>query len=461
MKTLKLFKALSLTLLALPLVGCDGGTQTSYESIDYEMPDSFDDITLHVWDSISGQDGAAYGEMIEEFNNEYLGQIYIDRIPNATSTDYYNNIELSLTTNNYPDVVQTGNDIVAQWGYQGNVLADVTPIFEAIGKPIDESEWDTNIIDSAKWDGTLLEVPMGIHGTVLYINDTVWDTYFPDEEQPEVWTRDLVKEYGSRVYELSSGKVYGLPMSNQFPGNTYGQFDAFYQNGGSFTLGSEDWTVNFNTEAGKKGIQSFTDIIFNKNNEFGGALTQIGNDTDLNWFCTKEALFCVDGTWCLPNLYSAVESSTFEWHAAPISGLYALDPSADYADSILVQSHNLGITQKAAADNDKACAAAVFIDWMTEHCIEYCAAGHIAARKSVRETDEYKALPHHSEFGDPSNFVLNESNPAVLYMQGSYSSAMADVMAAGTNDDATVQGNLDKYQKEAEQNIEFWLENYE
>ena len=461
MKT-RMLKALAILAVGLPLASCNKGGGESVSVPDqYVMPESFSNITLKVWDSISGQDGTAYAQMINEFNDQYFGQIYVERVPNPTDTAYYSNIELALGQDDGPDVVETGSDIVAQWGYQGNILADLTPIFDAIGEPIDASDFDQNILDAGKWDGAQIELPMGLHGTVLFINDTVWDTYFPDEEQPEVWTRDLVKKYGSKVKELSGGKVYGLPMSSEFPGNTYGQFDAFYQNGGKFTLAPDDYTVNFYTQAGIDGIKSFTEIIFNGGDSFGGADNRIGNDTDLNWFNSKQSLFLVDGTWCLPNIYTAVESDSFEWHAAPISGLYALDPDKDYADSILVQSHNFGITLNCAADNDKACAAAVFVDWMTKNCVPYCSSGHIAARKSVRETQEYKdACPHHEEFGDPTDFILNEPNPAVLYMQNEYSGAMSDIIGGGSNDDTTINATLEIRRRNAEQEIEQWLASY-
>lgn len=457
---LRFVKLLSLAALALPLAAC-GGNQGGDVLNDFVAPDEYKNITIQVWDSISGQDGTAYGEMIDEFNNEFAGQIYAKRIPNATSTDYYNNAEMAISQGSAtaPDVIQTGNDIVPQWGYQGNILVPLSPIFEAIGEPIDASDYDSNILASASWDGEIIELPMGMHGTVLYVNENVWNQYFPDEEEPE-WTRENVMKYGAKVYELSGGTVYGLPMSNAFPGNTYGQFDAFYQNGGRFTSGSEDWTVGFDTAEGVKGVQSFTDIILHAD-KWGGSAQQIGNDVDLNWFMDNKALFCVDGTWCLPNLYSAEETtSKLQWHAAPISGLYAEDPTAEYADSILVQSHNFGITQSCATDNDKACAAAVFIDWMTKNCLKYCDAGHIAARKSVRETEEYKALPHHSEFGDSANFVLNESNPAVLHMQTEYSLAVGEIMSGGSNDETTVKASLDSHKEKAEDRIETWLASY-
>ena len=464
---IKMIKALAFLALALPLASCNGGTGNNSNSNTgggneptYVMPEKFENIELTVWDSISGLDGTAYSAMIDQFNTEYIGQIYVRRVGNPTDTSYYNNVEMALAMGNGPDVVETGNDIMAQWGYQGNILANCEPIFEAIGKPIDESDFDANILESATWSDELISVPMGMHGTVIFINDTLWNQYFPNTTMPTTWTRDLVKQYASQIYELSDGKVYGLPMSSQFPGNTYGQFDAFYQNGGHFTTTPDNYDVGFNSEEGIKGIQAFTDIIFNRNNEWGGASNLLGNDADLNYFNSQQALFCVDGTWCLPNINTAVETQHFEWHAAPVSGLYALDADAEYANSMLVQSHNLGITQQCAADNDKACAAAVFIDWMTRNCLDYCEAGHIAARKSVRESAEYQALPHHDEFGDSANYVLNESNPAVLFMQGEYSAAMSEVMNAGTNDEATVQGTLNVHEQEAQEKIEAWLASY-
>ena len=45
-------------------------------------------------------------------------------------------------------------------------------------------------------------------------------------------------------------------------------------------------------------------------------------------------------------------------------------------------------------------------------------------------------------------------------MQGEYSAAMSEVMNAGTNDEATVQGTLNVHEQEAQEKIEAWLASY-
>jgi multiple sugar transport system substrate-binding protein len=102
-----------------------------------------------------------------------------------------------------------------------------------------------------------------------------------------------------------------------------------------------------------------------------------------------------NGIWQI-NAFKEVKG--LDWDVAPV-------PQIGSQKGVWSGSHNFVIMNKQPLDDNKVQASKVFINWISQRSIEWAKAGQVPARKSVRESEEFKSLEHQSEFAKELDYV--------------------------------------------------------
>jgi multiple sugar transport system substrate-binding protein len=106
-------------------------------------------------------------------------------------------------------------------------------------------------------------------------------------------------------------------------------------------------------------------------------------------------------------------------------------PQIGSKKSVWANSHNFTIVQQPkGSDANKVSASKVFINWLSEHSLDWAAGGQVPARNSVREDPKFKELtevntlaaelpdaafpPAAPGIGDVTNLFYTAFNEAVL-----------------------------------------------
>lgn len=74
-----------------------------------------------------------------------------------------------------------------------------------------------------------------------------------------------------------------------------------------------------------------------------------------------------------------------QWGVAPL-------PQIGSQKAAWANSHNFTIVKQRSANADKTAGAKVFINWLSQHSLDWAKGGQVPARKAVRESSEFTAL---------------------------------------------------------------------
>lgn len=365
--------ALSLA-ATVALTGC-GGKGGSGANVD-----------LSYWNLLTGADGAVMRQMVDAFNKEYQGKIFVTE--QFSSEDvYYENLELNIPINRGPDVAIMHSYRVQSYANQG-LLYSLDDLIAS--EEIDMADFPENIVSSLKFGDKTYAVPFDMHPLGIYYNKTLLAQY-----GCEIPTNRSELIACAKKADNSDGKVWGLPIAAGFPSD-YTYTNALYQFGGAEVKDGDQ--PGFNTEAGENALKALTDLV----HEHGLSPTSLGNDQDLMQFRNGKALFHINGVWMLNNL----KSSSVDYGVIPLSYMFN-----EESPTIGVRAHTFVLPKQRRADEEKQKAAMEFISYMTKHADTWATAGQIPASQKARESEAYRALPFVHDFGAVENFAIGVSSP--------------------------------------------------
>ena len=147
--------ALSLA-ATVALTGC-GGKGGSGANVD-----------LSYWNLLTGADGAVMRQMVDAFNKEYQGKIFVTE--QFSSEDvYYENLELNIPINRGPDVAIMHSYRVQSYANQG-LLYSLDDLIAS--EEIDMADFPENIVSSLKFGDKTYAVPFDMHPLGICYNKT-------------------------------------------------------------------------------------------------------------------------------------------------------------------------------------------------------------------------------------------------------------------------------------------------
>lgn len=371
--------------LGLTLAGCGGGPQNNPAvqggqggngGKTYNGPK----VELAFWNGFTGGDGPYMRKLVEEFSAEHDN---IDVKMNTVEwVDYYQKVPSAVRSGKGPDVGIMHTDQLGTNAARG-VIIPLDDVARALG--LKESDFAPVVWKAGIYNNRRYGIPLDMHPLGLYYNKKLLEEAGLDPDSPPQ-TRD---DYMAALEELKSNGVQGHWVS-PFPFTGTLTFESLlWQFGGD--LYNEDVTkAAFNSDAGVEALSWMVDLV---KNEYSPK--NVAQDAEYTAFQNGKNAFMWNGIW---NINPLGEVEGLEWGAAPL-------PQIGSEKAAWSGSHNFVIMNKPNQDQNKIQAAKVFINWISQRSIEWAKAGQVPARKSVRESKEFKSLKWQSKFAEEVPYV--------------------------------------------------------
>lgn len=379
MKVRKIAFLLVFILTLVVAAGCSSGDNNS----DGDKSSKNGVTKISFWTPLSGTDGEFMTEMVKEFNNSQ-DEIQVE-VMNNVWDDYYTKLKTSLVSNSAPDV---GIAHVSRLGelIPTGKLQSIDELAKDAG--IDWSTFGENQVESVTADGKKYAVPLDTHAVIMYYNNKYLgdagllneDGSLKMEPGAEGFTellRTLKKELPDGVHPMVIGS------NNVF---TFWIWDALIAQQGSSYITDGKATVY--TPEAKKAMELLKTWL-----DEGLMPVDIG-DNSYDIFKEQKAAITFTGVWATGNFE---KSSTLDFSAVNFPQLY--EQPAAWGDS-----HTLVIPVQE--NEEKQLAATKFANWVTENSVKWAKAGHVPAKTTVVESEEFKSMDYRPQYADVMKSVV-------------------------------------------------------
>ncbi|RKN44229.1 ABC transporter substrate-binding protein [Micromonospora endolithica] len=353
---------------SLTLAGCGGGGDDAGPAAgnggkDYTGPK----VDLKLWNGFTGGDGDIFKALVNQFNTEH--QNIAVGVATYQWEDYYNKLPGAASTGNGPDIAVMHMDQLATFAARGVIteLDDVAKNLELTEGDFAPTVWKGGLYNDKRYG-----IPLDMHPLGFYYNKSLMQKAGLDPEKPPT-TRE---EYEAALTELKKSGVQGFWVSPfQFTGGmTF--YSLLHQWGGS-VFDAEAKAATFNSDQAVEAATWLIDMV-----KLGHSPANVGQDADYLAFKSGKNAFTWNGIWQINDLK---KSPDVQWGVAEL-------PQIGSEKAAWANSHNFTIVKGRANDANKVTAAKVFINWLSEHSLDWAKGGQVPARKTVREDAGFKAL---------------------------------------------------------------------
>lgn len=328
------------------------------------------DVKLAFWNGFTGGDGPTMKKLVDDFNKEF---------PNIAVTmttmqwaDYYSKLPTAVTSGKGPDVGIMHVDSVAT-----NAARNVIQPLDDVAKALDLKEsdfapvpWKAGIFKDKRY-----AIPLDVHPLGFYYNKDVMEKAGLDPEKPPT-TND---EYMAALETLKGKGIQGHWASPfPFTGGLTLQ-SLIYQFGGS--LFDEAGTkVMWGEEPAVKALTWWVDLV-----KQGHSPAKVDQDADYVALKNGKTAFNWNGIWQINDL----KQTKIGWGVAKL-------PNIGGTDAAWAGSHQFVLPVQKNADENKAKAARVFLNWISEKSQSWAEAGQVPARNAARDSAEFGKLAEQS-----------------------------------------------------------------
>ncbi|MEA4944678.1 MAG: ABC transporter substrate-binding protein [Propionicimonas sp.] len=283
--------------LALGLVACagqgtpqqSGSTEPTGGTSAQPQPSSSGPITLQFWHGMTGPDGPAVQQVIDDFN---ASQSEIVIKPNIMPWDQlYQKLLTSVTSADGPQIIAMDASRVPQ--YAGTGALATTDDFFADTTYVDTSVLPAAAVNASKFKGTNYGIPFNLAPMMLYYNKDLFSAAGLDPEKPPTtWDEFTQMAAKLTVDQNGDGKPeqYAIALADH---ETVPMYQPFMWNNGGGVV-SEDGTTSIVAEPASLEALDFwvKQVRDNKVSPIGLA----GADAD-KLFQTGKAAMEIVGPW--------------------------------------------------------------------------------------------------------------------------------------------------------------------
>lgn len=328
--------------------------------------------------------------------------ITVTELP-ADWDSYYDQIKTRMVGGNPPDVFVMHKHALPAFASIG-ALAEITPEdYAAAG--IDLSDFSDRAIEAVSLGGKHYGVPLDFHAYLWHINlDLLAEAGLVDDAGAPILPtspEELIAH--AKKVEEATGKPY---LTGFFAGGPQNMrmFVALMAQQGVDPYNEDQ--VNLDTDAARNALLTYHDL-----GEAGGANLELPDDAIRNQFFTGEAAVLIDGTWRV----NANDASTANADIA-LKHYYVSTPAQLFAQpAAWADTHMWAIPASLKRDDPEKFAAAMkLLAWINDHDVDWARTGHVPVRKSVLASEEFKNLPHRSEYAGIAD-IAYYMKPAMKY----------------------------------------------
>jgi multiple sugar transport system substrate-binding protein len=392
-----------------------GGQNAAPAATAYTGPN----VSLAFWNGFTGGDGAFMKRLVDQFNSEH---------PNIKVSmnvyqwaDYYQKVPAAVSTGNGPDLGIMHVDSVATNAARGVVL----PLDDlATSLNLTEADFSPPVWQAGTYNNKRYSIPLDVHPLGMFYNKTVLEKAGLDPDKPPATAED----YMAALDKLKSAGIQGhWATPFQFTGAM--QFQSLLWQFGGELFDNGATVAKFAEDPGVQALTWYVDLV-----KKGYSPKNVAQDADLVALRNGKTAFNWNGIWTINTLK---DDKSLRWGAAPV-------PQIGTQKAAWAGSHQFVQFKQRQTDTNKLTAGKVFINWISQKSLEWAKGGQVPARKEVRDSAEFKALPEQAALaqqidyvhyppsvpgiGDAMNMVTTAVNEAVL-LRKEPAKALAD--AAG------------------------------
>jgi multiple sugar transport system substrate-binding protein len=366
--------------------------------------------------------------LVDRFNAENQSGI---QVAMTVQPDYYQTVNAAAASNTLPDMLQI------------HVLEIPTSAIRRVIRPIPEDVLATMNIDSSdfpetvwtvsEYNGERYSIPLDIHGLVMWYNRAQWEAAGTEDPAGKVLSQEEYEAALSALKETNDGAI-AWAVTNGFPTNW--MFESLLHQFGGTWFNEDVTEAIWNSEAGVQALQ------YLKDQQEAYSRPNLEVDAGVTAFKQGSSATEWNGTWHVSNL--AGEGFEDGW-GAPI-------PQIGSQYGVRMNAHSLALGANGE-DPAKTAAAACVISFISENSLEWVqGAGHIPARNSVRESEEFQATqPQASYAMMADNAIFPPAVPGLGDALAQLDQAVFSVMAEANPD---IQAALDEAAARANQVLE-------
>jgi multiple sugar transport system substrate-binding protein len=356
---------------AVTLGACGGGdsggggnnAQTGSGGKDYKGPR----VQLQLWNGFTGGDGDIFKKLVDQFNSEH------NNINIAVSVfkwaDYYTKLPAAVASGNGPDLALMHVDSVGT-----NAARNVIAPLDDVAKALDLSEKDfTPVVWKAgMYNNKRYGIPLDMHPLGFFYNKTLMQQAGLDPNKPPQ-TKD---EYAAALAALKGKGIQGHWMT-PFPFTGLMTFESLLWQFGGELFNSDVTKATYNSDAGVQALTWMASLVSD-----GHSPRDVGQDADIVALRNNKNAFNWNGIWQINELKAV---SGLEWGVAPL-------PQIGSRKAAWAGSHQFVIVQQRKPEQNKTDASKVFINWFSQHSLDWAKGGQIPARTPVRQESGFTAL---------------------------------------------------------------------
>ncbi|WP_319517832.1 extracellular solute-binding protein [uncultured Martelella sp.] len=401
------------SLVALSLMA----TTTMASAADIKLVRFFGDCQAE-FGTVTNPDDA-YGEcgIITALTNQFNAENKIGAHVDTQTVDwgaYYTQLSASYTTGDIPDIgVMHASDLV---NYTDRGLA--TPIGEQLAAAgVDPEDWVDQARNSVTSDGEIYALPFDIHAVLMHVNLGLMKEAGLVNEDGSAKLPTSLDEVISmgKTFQEKTGKHYIAMESQATDVSSMRLFMSLIWQQGDDLVSEDGKTATVDTPEGLRAAQ-FIKALYD-NDLIDPGLDYNGAEQA---FLNGDAGLFINGTWVVNSYATQAENGT---------GLidYAVYDIPTFFDEpgVFSNSHTWFIPTDESRTPEEEEAAIAFLTFLNENGYQWARTGHLPVRRSVIESEEFRALPDRTGYAGTADAA--RSLPPVKNARGIFNDVAAEL----------------------------------
>ncbi|TDO55072.1 multiple sugar transport system substrate-binding protein [Kribbella sp. VKM Ac-2571] len=329
-------------------------------------------VELQYWNGLTGGDGPVMKKLAQKFMDAHP-KIKVTTTSIAWA-DLFQKLPAAVQSGRAPDVCLMHTADIAT----NAARRVVQPIDDVVaGAKLSADDYAELVWKATFYQDKQYAIPLDIHPAGLYYNKKVLTQVGADPTKPPTTkdefmaVLDKCKSKGVKGYWVSALSVGGLVAQSMI-----------FQNGG-YMISDDGAKTGFGDQPAIDSITFFKSLIdkdYSPKNAAG--------DGDWVSFSNSKAAFMISGPWMVT---PCKQAKGLEWGCAPI-------PVLGSKEQTWAGSHCFTLPRQTNQDKNKATAARVFVNWMSQNSVGWAEAGMVPARKSVRESADFAQYTEVKQF---------------------------------------------------------------
>lgn len=343
--------------------GAAGATGSAAGGASYTGPK----VTLAFWNGWTGADGKFAQTMIDQFNAAHPNvQVQMNVYQ---WTDFFQKLPAAVSSGNGPDVaVMHIDDIATQAAQQ--VIVPIDAIANALG--LKQSDFAPAVWNGGMYNNKRYGIPIDVHDLGLFYNKDLFDLAGLNADQAPT----NMNEYMNALDKLKTKGIQGSWVSPfQFTGGFMYQSLLWQFGGDLYDQGVTKAT--WDSDAGVKALTWMVDLV-----KQGYSPANVGQDADYIALKNKQNAMNWQGIWQV-NEVTALTNTRIGF--APL-------PKIGGKGGVWGNSHQFVQPRTQVSDPNKSAAARYFINWFTQHEVEWAKSAKVPAETALAKSSQFQSM---------------------------------------------------------------------